>query len=348
MLTGVNKNQLRFLMLCMIWGSTWIGTKAGIEAVPPLLFAGTRFTAAGILLLLYTLAKGETARFKVQDGIRFVVVSILMITLCYGPLFWGMQYIDSGTAAVLEMSLTPIALLVFALLLNEETLDGRRILAIALGVCGLVVLFWPASAYVSLPAAEAFPGASLWGGLAVASAAFTYGYGSVLARPLLRTYPALFVSGVTTLVGGIALLIAAVAFEPGAVSALSGDWGTVAWLGWFFLVIFGSLIGYTTFMRLLRDIGASRAGSYAFVSPVIAVALGAAVFAEQITALDVIGIFVMLSGAYLAMSGAPATDATALESEADRKRPHEDLDNDPKCEIPRIHQTKPAMRGRLR
>ncbi|MCH4547232.1 EamA family transporter [Rhizobium changzhiense] len=348
MLTAVNKNQLRFLMLCMIWGSTWIGTKAGIEAVPPLLFAGTRFTAAGILLLLYTLAKSETARFKVQDGIRFVVVSILMITLCYGPLFWGMQYIDSGTAAVLEMSLTPIALLVFALLLNEETLDGRRILAIALGVCGLVVLFWPASAYVSLPAAEAFPGASLWGGLAVASAAFTYGYGSVLARPLLRTYPALFVSGVTTLVGGIALLIAAVAFEPGAVSALSGDWGTVAWLGWFFLVIFGSLIGYTTFMRLLRDIGASRAGSYAFVSPVIAVALGAAVFAEQITALDVIGIFVMLSGAYLAMSGAPATDATALESEADRKRPHEDLDNDPKCEIPRIHQTKPAMRGRLR
>lgn len=116
-------------------GSTWIGTKAGIEAVPPLLFAGTRFTAAGILLLLYTLAKGETARFKVQDGFRFAVVSILMITLCYGPLFWGMQYIDSGTAAVLEMSLTPIALLVFALLLNEEKLDGRRILAIVLGVC---------------------------------------------------------------------------------------------------------------------------------------------------------------------------------------------------------------------
>ncbi|MGO6929665.1 EamA family transporter [Rhizobium ruizarguesonis] len=89
-------------------------------------------------------------------------------------------------------------------------------------------------------------------------------------------YPALFVSGVTTLVGGIVLLTAALAFEPGADSALSGDWGTVAWLGWFFLVIFGSLIGYTTFMRLLRDIGACRAGSYAFVSPVIAVVLGAA------------------------------------------------------------------------
>jgi drug/metabolite transporter (DMT)-like permease len=184
--------------------------------------------------------------------------------------------------------------------------------------------------------------------LAVASAAFTYGYGSVLARPLLRTYPALFVSGVTTLVGGIMLLIAALAFERGAVSALSGDWGTVAWLGWFFLVIFGSLIGYTTFMRLLRDIGASRAGSYAFVSPVIAVALGAAVFAEQITAMDVIGIVVMLSGAYLAMSGVPATDATVLESEPDRKRPHEDTDNVPKCQLRAFTKQNQQCRGRLR
>jgi drug/metabolite transporter (DMT)-like permease len=150
--------------------------------------------------------------------------------------------------------------------------------------------------------------------LAVAAAAFTYGYGSVLARPLLRTYPALFVAGITTLVGGIALMIVALPFEPGAVSALSGNWGTTAWLGWFFLVIFGSLIGYTTFMRLLRDIGASRAGSYAFVSPVIAVGLGAAVFAEQITVMDVIGIVVMLSGAYLAMSGAPATEPAACET----------------------------------
>jgi drug/metabolite transporter (DMT)-like permease len=79
--------------------------------------------------------------------------------------------------------------------------------------------------------------------LAVASAAFTYGYGSVLARPLLRTYPAVFLSGLTTFVGGIVLLIVALALEPGAVSALSGNWSTVAWLGWFFLVIFGSLIG---------------------------------------------------------------------------------------------------------
>lgn len=98
----LNKNQLRFLMLCLIWGSTWIGTKVGIEVVPPLLFAGSRFTAAGALLLLLSWRNGEVRGRQVQDCGRFIAVSILMITLCYGPLFWGMQYIDTGTAAVWE------------------------------------------------------------------------------------------------------------------------------------------------------------------------------------------------------------------------------------------------------
>lgn len=310
----LNKNQLRFLMLCVIWGSTWIASKIGIEAVPPLLFAATRFTAAGLLLLVYGWMMGEAASLKIEDGIRFIAVSILMITLCYGPLFWGMQYIDTGTAAVLEMSLTPIALLCFALVLREERLDIRRILAITLGVSGLVVLFWPSMATGSKFEPETFPGASFWGGLAVASAAFTYGCGSVLARPLLRSYPAVFVAGVTTLVGGVALMVVAVIFEPGAVAAVSGNWGTTAWTAWFFLVIFGSLVGYTTYMRLLRDIGASRAGSYAFVSPVIAVALGALFFSEQVSVSDVIGIIVMLSGAYLAMVEAPAASREPVET----------------------------------
>lgn len=314
MSVGLNKNQVRFLMLCVIWGSTWIGTKGGIAVVPPLLFAGSRFTATGALLLLFGLRNGEVGRFRPRDSGRLVAASLLMITLCYGPLFWGMQYIDTGTAAVLEMSLTPIALLCFALLLREERLDLRRILAIALGVSGLIVLFWPSAAATHVSKPEAFAGASLWGAFAVASAAFTYGYGSVLARPLLRSYPAMFVAGVTTLIGGVVLLAAALLFEPGAFSALSGNWGVTAWVGWFFLVIFGSLIGYTTYMRLLRDIGASRAGSYAFVSPVIAVALGALIFSEDVTVSDIIGIIVMLSGAYLAMAEVPAARPTAAET----------------------------------
>jgi drug/metabolite transporter (DMT)-like permease len=314
MFAALDKNRLRFLLLCVIWGSTWIGTKMGIKDVPPLMFAGTRFTAAGGLLLLYAWAKGEAIRLKKDDLVRLYIVSILLITLCYGPLFWGMQFIDSGTAAVLELSLTPIALLGFALMLGEEVLNTRRIVAMVLGVAGLLVLFWPSAEQGSLPHPEAFPRASLIGGIAVASAAFTYSFGSVLARPLLRAYPASLLAGMTTFVGGLSLIVIALVFESGAFAALSGKWGLLAWLSWVFLVICGSLIGYTTYMRLLRDVGASRAGSYAFVSPVVAVALGTMLFDEKVTATDVGGMIVMLSGAYLAMTDAPKKDRAAPDT----------------------------------
>ena len=89
--------------------------------------------------------------------------------------------------------------------------------------------------------------------------------------------------------GGAALSLLAVAVEPDATHALRGAWGTQAWLGWLFLVLFGSLVAYTIYLRLLRDWGPVRAGSYAFVSPVIAVLVGVVVLHERFTLLDGLG-----------------------------------------------------------
>lgn len=91
------------------------------------------------------------------------------------------------------------------------------------------------------------------------------------------------------------------AFEPGSSAALAGNWGWPAWAGWAFLVLFGSVVGYTLFMRLLRDIGASRAGAFAFVSPVIAVLLGIVVYGEEVGFIEMIDMTVMLYAAFLAL-----------------------------------------------
>ncbi|CAK7260846.1 MULTISPECIES: DMT family transporter [unclassified Shinella] len=309
----MNRNAVKFLVLCLIWGKTWIGIKAGVAAVPPLMFAGTRFSVAGALILAGLRLQTSLPRVSRDDWPRLCFVTLLMIPLCYGPLFWGMLYVDSGMAAVLELSLTPIALLCFALLLRDERFNGRRLFAIALGVAGLCILFGP----------EAYAGWRLDGddnatvrlvaAFAVASAAVIYAWGSVLARPLLATYSAGFLAGWTTLFGGLVLIVASLAIEPGAISALHGNWGWAAWAGWLFLVLFGSLIGYTLFMRLLRDVGASRAGSYAFVSPVIAVLLGIVTYGEQVTLVDVVAMVVMLVAAYLAMHE-PGPEHTATEA----------------------------------
>lgn len=297
----MTRDTIKFLVLCVIWGTTWLAIKQGIDAVPPLLFAGTRFAAAGLVLLFMAYCRGKLPRVSRSDAPRLLTVTLLMIPLCYGPLFWGMLYVDSGTAAVLELSLTPVALLGFALLLGDEPFEGRRVLAIIMGVAGLCVLFAPEIYSNAAAAANQSSIMRLVGSCAVASAAVVYAYGSVLARPLLAAYPPDFIAGSTTLLGGLLLILGSLVLEPSSLSALQGDWGWPAWAGWLFLVLFGSLVGYTLFMQLLRDIGASRAGAFAFVSPVIAVLLGIVTRSEKIGPVEITGMTVLLSAAFLAL-----------------------------------------------
>lgn len=302
-----SRNTWPFLLLCLIWGTTWIGIKAGLEAVPPLFLAGSRFSVAGAILSATAMWRGDWS-LRPVDVPRLFTASVLMIAVCYGALFWGMRFVDSGTAAVLEMGLTPVALLVFALLLREERASVRKVFAIAMGIGGLCLLFGPV-AWAAWGVADIDASKRAVGGLAVASAAVTYGWGSVVTRPLLRAHPPIAVSGATTLIGGLLLLVASLIVEPGAGDALRGDWGVKAWAGWLFLVLFGSLLGYSIYMRLLRDVGASQAGMYAFVSPVVAVVLGVVLLGETVTVLGVVGMAVMLFAAWLAMSAPKAPDA---------------------------------------
>jgi drug/metabolite transporter (DMT)-like permease len=287
-----------FLVLCVIWGSTWIGVKAGLEAVPPLFLAGSRFTSAGVILTTIAIIR-EGWTMQRRDWGRMLIASVLMVTLCYGALFWGMRFVDSGTAAVLDLGLTPIALLAFALLLRDERPSATKFAAIALGLSGTLLLFGP-DIWRGW-SGEDTSGARLAGSAAIAASTLAYGLGSVMARPLLMRYSALLVSGTTTFLGGIVLLLGSALAEPGFGEAAQGNWGWTAWAGWAFLVLFGSLVGYSLYMVLLRDVGSSRAGMYAFVSPVVALVLGATFRSETVTALSLIGAAVMLSAAWLAI-----------------------------------------------
>ena len=147
----------------------------------------------------------------------------------------------------------------------------------------------------------------LLGGGALVLSALVYSLGSVLMRPLLRTYTPLLLAGVTMLAGGLVLLAGALLMEPGALQALSGHWGTPAWAAWAFLVLFGSLIAYTSYLHLVHAWGASRAGAYAFISPVAAVLLGVWVFGEAVTPLEGLGMLTMIAGAWLTLRACPRT-----------------------------------------
>ncbi len=283
-----------FTVMCLVWGLTWVAMKAGIATVPPLIFAGLRFLAAGSVLVAYCLFRGAALPLGRGDRMRFGAVTALMVVATYGLLFWGMLFVPSGLSAVLDLAVMPMALLLIGASLGEERLDRRRAVAIGIGTVGLLLLFGPKAVAAATGAT-----AELIGAMAILASSIAYAWGSVLARPLLRRYPTQAVAGTTTLAGGVALIGLALAFEPGATSALQGQWGLRAWLGWLFLVLFGSLLAYTIYLRLLRDWGPVRAGSYAFISPLIAVLVGVVALHEQVTMLDLLGMAAMLAGARL-------------------------------------------------
>jgi drug/metabolite transporter (DMT)-like permease len=284
-----------FVFICFVWGTTWLAMKVGIAGVPPGLFAGLRWTMAGSILLLTLRLRGEWVRPPIRYIPRLIFVSILLITLNQVIQLYGLKYITAGVAAVISSALTPISLLSFAVAFGQERFTRGQIGALALGVVGVCTLFGPAALAGTLHMSE------VGGALGVTVGCLCYTSGSVMTLPMMRHYEPVQLAGLTDLIGGIVLLLASLLFEPGAWAALSFHWGWASFLAWLYLLIPGSLISTTMYFLLVRDWGASKPGLYAFISPVIAVAIGAWLFGEHLDWGDAVGMTLMLAAAGLAL-----------------------------------------------
>jgi drug/metabolite transporter (DMT)-like permease len=310
------RQQVLFLLMAAIWGATWIAMKIGVAAVPPVLFAGTRFAAAGLLLLAWRGLWGACGTISRRDWPRVGLVALLMVAATYAPLFWAMQYVPSGLAATIDFALIPVALLGFAVLMHEEAFDRSRAIVVGIGSVGIVCLFWSSVFGHGDGGTQ-----KLFGAVAIVLSVAAYCWGSVLARPLLRAYPPALIAGTTNLLGGAMLVSGALSFETGALASLATSWSAAVWLSWAYLVLFGSVGGFTIYLLLIRDWGPSRAGAYAFVSPVIAVALGMLVLGERVGMAAAAGTILMLSAAMLALRerrGAPSIPVVFADPAAHR------------------------------
>lgn len=289
------QRQAMFLFLCAVWGTTWLGMKVGIAVVPPGVFAGLRWSCAGVALLGWRLSQGYRPRLPRRLVPRMMLVSLLLISLNQVIQLYGLREITAGLAAVISSALTPIALLGFSAALGQERFTWRQAAAIAVGVAGILVLFGPKAFAGELRLAE------LGGAMCVVVATLCYSLGSVLIRPMMRTIPATDMVWMTNLIGGGLLLIGALAFEPGAWTAMHLQWGMPAWLAWLYLLIPGALMSTLVYFLLVRDWGASRVGTYAFISPVVAVVVGATLFGERVEIADVAGMALMLAAAAIVL-----------------------------------------------
>ena len=305
-----------FAFICFVWGTTWLAMKVGIETVSPGVFAGLRWSLAGAILLGIRRMRGQRVLPPPRLNLRLLAVSVLMVTLNQVIQLYGLKTITAGLAAVISSALTPIALLVFAVIAGQESFTPRRVAALTVGVIGVLMLFGPAAL------AGAFDVWELVGAAGVIIGCLCYTAGSVMTRPMMRTLEPVQLAGLTDLIGGLVLLLGALGVEPGAWESMRLHWGWPAFLAWLYLLVPGALLSTTMYFLLVRDWGASRPGTYAFISPVIAVAIGCAFFGEKLDWGEAVGMVLMLVAAGLALRPAsvvprgPKIPAAAVRSGA--------------------------------
>jgi drug/metabolite transporter (DMT)-like permease len=293
----MSRNVACFIVMCLVWGLTFLPVKVAAAHVPPIFLAAARFTIAGALMLAWA---GRDA-FKVPRSAcpRLAVTALLVNTGNYALLFWGAKHAPSGLSAIVNMATIPIYTLLASRVIEGHGISASRVLAIALGTVGLGFLF-AARAMSGLGAASG-DALELWGLAAVAAGTLLYSIGAVLTRPITATMPTLTLAGWQTVIGAAGLIAISSVLEPVSASDFRAlvQWPVLPSLAT--LVIAGSLIGFTIYLRLLRDWGAFRAALYAFISPVIAVGAGVVVLAEPFGPVEAVGALLMFAAAAIAL-----------------------------------------------
>ncbi len=293
----MNKNAALFVVMCVVWGLTWWPVKIGAAHVPPIFLAAARFTIAGTMMLAW--ARADAAAVPRSARPRLIATALLVNTGNYALLFWGIARAPTGLAAIVNFGTIPVFSLLASRWIEGESIGLRQLMAIALGLVGLALLF--ASRALGAVGTEAFAPAELWGLAAIALGTLLYCTGAALSRPIAASMPVLALAGWQTLIGGVGLAALSLALEPveGAHVRALARWPTLPAL--LFLVAAGSLAGFTIYLRLLRDWGAFRAGLYAFVSPVIAVAVGVVALSERFGWAEGVGAVLMFGAAAVAL-----------------------------------------------
>src|SRR6266853_2639944 len=259
------KTLLAFAIIYFVWGSTFLAIRVGVREVPPLLLAAMRFLVAGLVLYVWMVAQGERS----PSGRQWASVSLLAILIFvvdYGLLFWAEQRVPSGLAAVMMATIPVFMALSEIIFLRTQRLTVRLALALLIGIGGVAVLV---SRTLNLGGAPV----DRVGAAALIVASISWSVASVLSRKLPLPPSKVMSSGAQMLAGGVFLALTAVAlgefriFHPWAISR-------GAWLSLLYLIVAGSIIGYTAYVWLIHHESPTKVGTYAYVNPVVAVLVG--------------------------------------------------------------------------
>src|SRR5216684_5025126 len=279
------KILLAFSIIYFVWGSTFLAIRIGVHEVPPFLLASLRFFTAGLVLYAWLRLKGTPAPSP-REWVSASVLGALIFLLDYGCLFWAEQRVPSGVTAVVLATIPVFIALLEITFLRTQKLTVRLGMALAVGILGVAVLMNRSFSLGEAPIDRA-------GALALLVASATWSIATILTRRVpLPASKAMSAAAQMVTGGAMLFLLAALSHEFAGfrVQAVSRN----AWLALIYLIIAGSIVGFTAYVWLLHYESPTKVGTYAYVNPVVAVIIGAGLGGEIIGRRTMLGTALIL------------------------------------------------------
>ncbi|MGB9202951.1 MAG: EamA family transporter, partial [Terriglobales bacterium] len=293
------KIVVAFGLVYIFWGSTYLGIGIAVEHIPPAVMCGARFSTAGLIMLAYCALTGRRIRFSARQLGHFAAVGILLLMGGNLTLSYAERIVPTGLAALL-IAVTPLWFLVLdSLLLGDHHISRRGKIGLVIGIAGVVVLIWP-----DLQHSNALGHRELWWSLGLQLGSFSWAFGSVLSKK--------WQTAATDPFGAIAWQMFFAGLANLLFALLVGMPSNVAWTfrgvaAILYLVVCGSLIGYTAYIWLLQHVPTSKVSTYAYVNPVVAVFLGWLVLHERIDRYILTGSAIIVASVVLVTSAKIST-----------------------------------------
>lgn len=285
----MKKTSLVWLLLGIIWGSTWLFIKLGLEDLPPFLFAGLRFVIASVFLwVILWVRRVRLPRIR-RDWLVMVGTGLLTFSMDYGLIYWGENHIPAGLTSILFSTLPLFVLLLAHFFLRNERMTRWSLGGILVGLAGVTLIF---SKQLQLADALAF-----WGSLAVLGAALAAAISSVLVRRFAQHLDPMVLTTIQMTAGCIPLVALGLVLEG---SPIHFHWTAMAWTSLLYMAFIGSALAFVLLYWLLKQIGPVRAGLIIPFTTVVAVLLGVIVLGEAFTWRTGVGGALVLGGLTLA------------------------------------------------
>ncbi len=278
---------LAFFSIYVIWGSTYLLNKIAVNELPPFMLASIRFITAGILIFIICKIMGISLAITRKQLRNTAIAGFLFLSFGNGVVVWALKYVDSGFAA-LEISAQPLVVLILMRLFQGKRIEPMSLIGVVLGIIGIYLL-------VSQKEILSQEG-SIIGMIMIFVCMLSWAWGSLFVGK--ADLPANFFvnTGYQMLAGGFILMIGSFLFEEKW--SLPTEWSEEVQFSMLILILFGSIVAFTSFNYLLKIVSPEKVATSTYVNPIIALILGYYILNEQITTQSIIAAVVLLTGVY--------------------------------------------------